>query len=260
MRRVIVLACAVVLAIAVLPALLALPSVGVYLGPYGDAVVPVSLAQRHTTNFAATVAYDVRGFDTLGEESILFAAVIGVSVLLRPRGEAHREERGTDRAGAASRPSRGSRPALRRTSRNVLALTIVFGACLSLHATQTPGGGFQGGAMIASAIALVYLGGGYALWSRVVREVPFDIGEVAGLGAFVAIAVVPLAAGGALLANWLPPGKTGQFASGGTMFAINIGIAVAVAAGFALIVNAQLYDLHEDTEALGEDERPRSDA
>lgn len=255
MRKLVVLACGVLVAIALLPALLALPPSGTDLGPYSDAIPPVSLAQRHTANLAATVAYDVRGFDTLGEEVILFAAVIGVSVLLRPRGEEHREARGVDRAAEAGRRSRGSRPSVRRASRNVLALTIVFGLYMTLHATQSPGGGFQGGAIIASAIALVYLGGGYRAWTAVIREVPFDIGEVVGLLLFVAIAAVPLAAGSALLANWLPLGKTGGFASGGTMFAINLGIGLSVATGFALIVGEQLYDLHEDAEVIDEDHR-----
>lgn len=255
MRKIVVLACAVVATIAVLPALLGMRPAGAPRGPYADAIAPVSLAQRHTANLTGTVAYDVRGFDTLGEEVILFAAVIGVSVLLRPRGEAHREARGIDRAAAPGRPSRDSRPSVRRASRNVLALTIVFGLYMTLHATQSPGGGFQGGAIIASALALVYLGGGYRTWTQVIREVPFDVGEVAGLLLFIAIAAVPLAAGGALLANWMPLGSTGKFASGGTMFAINIGIGVSVAAGFALIVGEQLYDLHEDVEALDEDDR-----
>ena len=255
MRKVVVLACAVLAAIAIVPALLAMRPAGAHRGPYADAIAPASLAQRHTANLTATVAYDVRGFDTLGEEVILFAAVIGVSVLLRPRGEAHREARGVDRAAAPGRPSRGSRPSVRRASRNVLALTIVFGLYMTLHATQSPGGGFQGGAIIASALALVYLGGGYRAWTKVIREVPFDVAEVAGLLLFVAIACVPLTSGGALLANWLPLGTTGKFASGGTMFAINIGIGLSVATGFALIVGEQLYDLHEDAEMRDEDHR-----
>lgn len=255
MRRIIVVAGAVVVAIAVLPALLALSPFGDYLGPYGYVVAPLSLALRHTANFTATVAYDMRGFDTLGEETILFAAVIGVSLLLRPRGEAHREERGTDRASAPGRPGRDSRPSVRRASRNVLALGIILGWYLSLHPTQSPGGGFQGGAVLASAIALVYLGAGYTVWTRVVREPPFDATEVLGILWFVAIAAVPLVAGGALLRDWMPLGQTGEFASGGTQFVINIGIAFSVGAGFVLILGAQLYDLHESPESRDEDDR-----
>jgi multicomponent Na+:H+ antiporter subunit B len=252
-RRWIVLACAAAIAAAVVPALVQLPSS--YRGPYGDAVVPVSLAERHATNVAGTVAYDVRGFDTLGEELILFGAVIGVGVLLRPRNEAHREARGVDRATPAGRGEAESRPGARRASTNVMAIAIVFGSYMSLHATQTPGGGFQGGAILASALALVYLGAGYGAWARFVAEPAYDVGEVAGVWWFAWIAALPVALAEPLVTNWLPLRKTGAFGSGGTMFAINIGIAVAVAAGFALILGALLYELHEDIDELAEDAR-----
>jgi multicomponent Na+:H+ antiporter subunit B len=255
MRRAIVIACGAIIAIVVGVALGRLPPLGDYGGPYGDAVVPVSLDLRHTSNVAGAVAYDIRGFDTLGEELILFAAVVGVAVLVRPRSGRHREPEGVDRAARASR-SEGSRPVVARASAHVLALATVFGWYLTLHATQTPGGGFQGGAVLASALALVYLGGGYAAWSRLVREPIFDVAESAGVMLFVIVAAIPLAWGAALGFDWLPLGTTGQLGSGGTMFVINLGIAIAVAAGFAQIVGALLYELHEDVSALDQDHEP----
>jgi multicomponent Na+:H+ antiporter subunit B len=254
-KAVAAIACAVVIAIVVLPALWRLPAVGDYRGPYGDAVVPVSLAERHTSNVVATVAYDVRGFDTFGEELMLLAAVVGVALLLRPVGEQHRETRGVDRARPVARGENTCKPEAQRTSANVLAIAIVFGWYMALHATQTPGGGFQGGAIVASALALIYLGGGYAAWVRGIHEPAFDVGEAAGVLGFAAIIAVPLGWGGPLVSNWLPLGSTGQFASGGAMFAMNIAIGVAVAAGFAAIVGSLVYDLHESIDELDQDDR-----
>ena len=54
----------------------------------------VAVAERHLTNMATAVNFDYRGFDTLGEEYILFAAVTGLALLLRQaRGEIEDEPR-----------------------------------------------------------------------------------------------------------------------------------------------------------------------
>ena len=55
---------------------------------YGRTVARRSVPQRAATNSVVVTAFDYRGFDTLGEEYILFVSVVGVVVLLRAvRGE-----------------------------------------------------------------------------------------------------------------------------------------------------------------------------
>src|SRR3954470_18179415 len=71
-----------------LDALGRLPAFGHYAGPYGFVVNGVGVTERHATDLVAAVNFDYRAFDTLGEEFILFAAVLGIVVLLRSmRGE-----------------------------------------------------------------------------------------------------------------------------------------------------------------------------
>ena len=60
-----------------------LPDFGDYRGPYGDILNRVAVPERSTTDVVTAVNFDYRGFDTLGEEFILFAAVIGVASILR---------------------------------------------------------------------------------------------------------------------------------------------------------------------------------
>jgi len=65
-----------------------LPDFGDYGGPYGDILNRVAVPERSTTDVVTAVNFDYRGFDTLGEEFILFAAVVGVASILRTlRGE-----------------------------------------------------------------------------------------------------------------------------------------------------------------------------
>ncbi|HIS52460.1 MAG TPA: MnhB domain-containing protein [Candidatus Onthomonas avicola] len=49
---------------------------------------------------------------------------------------------------------------VRSTADLFLPLACVFGCYVVLHGNSSPGGGFQGGVLVASAILLVYLGRG----------------------------------------------------------------------------------------------------
>jgi multicomponent Na+:H+ antiporter subunit B len=56
---------------------------GHYDGVYGLLLNHTAVVERHATNVVMAVTFDYRGFDTLGEEFILFAAVMSVALLLR---------------------------------------------------------------------------------------------------------------------------------------------------------------------------------
>ena len=58
-------------------AALNLPPWGDYRGPYGDVIARLAVYERHATDTVNAINYDYRGFDTLGEEFILFTAVLG---------------------------------------------------------------------------------------------------------------------------------------------------------------------------------------
>jgi hypothetical protein len=82
-RRALLALAFVMLAPAVWHVALALPAFGHPTSPYGATVNALLTGARHVTNMVAAVNFDVRGFDTLGEESILIGAVTGACVLLR---------------------------------------------------------------------------------------------------------------------------------------------------------------------------------
>src|SRR5436305_1628029 len=75
-----------------LSAIRGMPAVGNYRGPYGDVLNAVAVNERHSTDVVTAVNFDYRGFDTLGEESILFASVIGATVLLRKKRDEEEKE------------------------------------------------------------------------------------------------------------------------------------------------------------------------
>lgn len=212
--------------------LLRLPPFGAYPGPYGDVINAEAVSERHLTNMASTVNFDYRAFDTLGEEYILFAAITGLALLLRSmRGEIEEAPQGA----ADDRAVLPRSDAVRGLGLLMIGVTNLFGAYLVIHAHLTPGGGFQGGAVLGTAGLMVFLTAGYAVYRRVSPKVPVEIGEAVGAGAYALIGVATLLAGGAFLQNLLPLGQTGDLFSAGTVPIINYAVGLEVAGGFVLM-------------------------
>ncbi len=224
-----------VLALALLAAAARLPRGG-YPGPYGTALNRVAVQERHATDVVAAVTYDYRGFDTLGEETILFASVAGAVLLLRrTRSQwqgAHDLDSMPDRA--ASAPNE----ALRLAAVALVPVTITFGLYLTAHGQVSPGGGFQGGVILASAPLLVYVATRARDLARMAPWSAAELGEAAGLASFVGVGVAGLAATGSYLANVLPLGSPGDVLSAGTILALSGAVALAVGSGLVLMLVA----------------------
>lgn len=237
--------CALVMAPAIVVVIMHIPTFGHHPLPYGDAINRTTGALRHVTNMVSAVNFDYRAFDTLGEEIMLVAAVTGTLVLLRGR----RGESVSDRAAQAdNRPVCERSEAVTLACRIFLPLIVAFGIYVIMHAQLTPGGGFQGGAIVASGTLLLYLGESYRLWRRLVRSLLFDMLEATGALVLVLCGLGPMAHGAAFFENVLPLGQTRALLSGGLILVANAGVALAVTAGFILL----LLEFLEETRATRE--------
>ena len=212
--------------------LMGLAPFGVYRGPYGDILNRVVVAERHVSEVVTAVVFDYRGFDTLGEEYILFASVVGVALLLRASRE---EEEHEGEGGAHGEPA--TTDAIRVAGLGMVGPTVLVGLAMAAHGHVTPGGGFQGGVILATGSFLVFLSGKYLAFRRVNPILLIDLAEGAGAGGFAAVGLLGLATGAAYLANVLPLGTAGDLFSGGTIPVANMAVALAVAAGFVLILS-----------------------
>jgi len=98
-------------------------------------------------NIVTAVVVTYRGLDTLGEVAVLFISAAGVGLLLRRQaGEIPREKHrcpSSELVGTAIH--------------FLLPLIFVLGIYIFLNGHLTPGGGFQGGAVLASGIMLLLL-------------------------------------------------------------------------------------------------------
>jgi Multisubunit Na+/H+ antiporter, MnhB subunit len=212
-------------------AFLGLPRFGDAWHPYRDHAVTAALA-RHTANVVSSVNFDLRALDTFGEETILLASVVGVATLLRA---ARRERR--------VRPIDRGRvlDSTRVLAYALLPITLVVGVDVVAHGAITPGGGFQGGVILATGIHLLYLGGHYRSL-RLLRPIPvFEIAEAAGVVAFAALGIAGLALSGAFLANVIGTGTLGQLVSSGTVPLLSASVGLAVA-GSIVVLLARFID------------------
>ncbi len=219
--------------------LLGLPGFGSYPGPYGFIINRIAVAQTNATGVVSAVNFEYRGFDTVGEEFILFAAATGVSIVLRRlRGE--RERPPVDEA--ADRDVPATSTAVRMLALLFTGPVVVVGWWLVSHAQTNPSGGFQGGVILATAFILVYLSGEFLIFKRFSPVDLTDVVEAVGAGGFAAIGVSAVAMSLPYLKNFLPLGTTpGAVSSSGTIALISFFVGLEVAAAFVLVI-AELLD------------------
>jgi multicomponent Na+:H+ antiporter subunit B len=201
---------------------------GHYPGPYGDALAKVVPGERHTGQLVAATVFDYRGFDTLGEELILFAAACGCVALLRVR----RRERGDGAAPERSAPS----IAARALGGALVGPVLVLAAYVVVHGHLTPGGGFSGGIFGAGALLLAYAADSRMRLRRVGSIQLLEVVEAIGAGGFVLVALGALVAVGATLQNFLPLGTSGMLLSAGTIPVGNVAVGIEVTGAVALVI------------------------
>ncbi|MEV0533542.1 MnhB domain-containing protein [Kitasatospora sp. NPDC050463] len=202
-----------------------LPTFGTPDHPYGDRAVAAALTHR-TANVVSSVNFDIRAFDTLGEESILFGTVLGATLLLRrARDERHRRAE-AERAA----------PTTRLFGALLLPVTLVVGVYIVAHGQLSPGGGFQGGVVLATALHLAYVAADYRALKRLRPLTVLDVADSLAAASFSLVGLAGLIAGGAFLANVLPLGTFNEITSGGTVPVLNAAVGVEVASGLIALL------------------------
>jgi multicomponent Na+:H+ antiporter subunit B len=234
-----------------------LPDFGDYQGPYGDILNRVSIPERHTTAVVTAVNFDYRGLDTLGEEFILFSAVVGVASLFRLlRGE--RDRKPDD--DAQGRKVRESSVVVTVMGLGLVGPTVLVGLYVVVHGHQTPGGGFQGGVILATALLLVYLSDQYRTLQRVGPIWLIEFAEAIGGAGLALIGLGGLIFASAFFENFLPLGTTGNLVSAGTIPFSSAAVGLAVAGGFSFMITEfleQTLVVRRDKRAPGRRERRR---
>jgi len=207
-------------------AIAGLPAFGDYRGPYGFVLNRVVVPLRHTTNVVMGTTFDVRGLDTMGEEFILYAALVGVTLLLRDETRSRQAER---------RTSRLDDDAVRLVGVAMIGGGLLVALWLMAFGYITPGGGFQGGVLAAGAVLLLYLVGSHRDYRPFRNEHFLDPLEAVGAGGYIVIGLAALVSGTAFLTNLFGLGTTGTLVSSGSIALLNWASAIAVSCAMVLL-------------------------
>lgn len=170
------------------------------------------------------ILWDYRGLDTYFETAVLFMAIIGAVSIFRNMPSVSFHPRGfTD---------------ITRTGVKIVGLiTFVAAATTAFHGHITPGGGFQGGSMLAVVPLLVIVAFSKKALEKagLTKERALVIRTI-GLLTIAIVAFYPLLAGGYFMQN-LPvyPKELHGMLVSGSLSLFNMAEFLAVGAGFTII-------------------------
>jgi multicomponent Na+:H+ antiporter subunit B len=162
----------------------------------------------------------------MGEEFILYAAVVGVTLLLRDETRSRQAERRTRRF-----PS----DTVRLVGFVMVGGGLLVGLWLVAFGYITPGGGFQGGVLTAGAILLLYLVGSHRDYRPFRDARALDPLESLGTGGYVVVGLAALVSGTAFLTNLFALGTAGTLLSSGSIALLNWASAIAVSCAMLLL-------------------------
>jgi len=192
------------------------------LRPLATFYVTTGVAELGAPNVVTGILITYRGFDTLGEVAVLFMVAASVGLLLKG---------GSPREGAAPRaPSE-----IVTTGANVLLpLIFVFGAYVIVNGHLSAGGGFQGGAIVASAVMLMLV----ARPGRTLNVALLSVVESFAGVFYVGLGILGLVlAGGFLDPRFMPRGEFGAFVSAGAIPLISALLGIKVGAELSVIID-----------------------
>ncbi len=175
-------------------------------------------------NLVTAVLFDYRAFDTLGEATVIFTAVAGVVLVFA------RE--------AMVLSGKGLSPLAKKSMDILTPFIALLGFYVILFGHISPGGGFQGGVILASWAILVVLIYGIRTEEDVLTGFVKMFLESAGALLFVALGAVALIGGREFLSNLaagFSPGDVGSVISAGSIPLLNVAIGLKVASGLAMM-------------------------
>ncbi len=171
-------------------------------------------------NAVTTVVVYFRGFDTLGEIAVLFIASLGIGLMLNSNTRCDIKAE--------------SNFMLQTASKLLFPVIMLFGIYVMIYGHLSPGGGFQGGVIIASGVLLLLI-------THKNFEVPHSV--IVALETFAGVSYVLIGLIGLLvldkfLGNFLPNSVSdmGLLMSGGVIPIIYIIVGIKVGSEMSMIV------------------------
>jgi len=127
---------------------------------------------------------------------------------------------------------------IKTIAQKLFPFIALFGFYLISHGHLSPGGGFQGGVVLGTAIILLALSHSIEKTEKKFKGRWLNMLEKLGILTLIFLGFLGIFLGYSFLSNFLSLGNPGQIASGGLMLLFNIAIGIKVAAGVSVIFYA----------------------
>ena len=186
----------------------------------GKELLQINQEVTQTANAVTSVVTYFRGLDTLGEVTILFLAIFGISLTL---------EKNISKENILKYDN-----TLLQIATKVLSpLIVLFGLYIIFHGHLSPGGGFQGGVIIASAFLLQFLAYGdeVSINHKIIKIIESFSGA-----SFAILGILGFIVGDLFFGNILPVGAIGSLASGGIIPILYILVGLKVSAEMIALI------------------------
>jgi multicomponent Na+:H+ antiporter subunit B len=187
-------------------------------------LVPLDLG---APNVITGILLTYRAFDTLGEVAVLFMVAAGVGLVLGGKAAAKASD-------PVAEPATPSSEIVRSAAQILVPLISIFAAYIIMNGHISAGGGFQGGAVIASAVLLLLL----ANPSHALNTAFLSITESLAGVLFVLVGIAGLIFAGGFLDNRvLSLGQFGAFFSAGAIPVLSVLLGVKVGCELSVILD-----------------------
>jgi multicomponent Na+:H+ antiporter subunit B len=219
-----------------------------------DLLVQQGYQNTGASNLVAAMYLGYRAYDTLGELVVLIAALSAAIALInsaeeKPGPSALQGNNGTGGNGESRSGRRMHTDIIDLTAGKLSPMVLLFGWYLMFYGNRSPGGGFQGGVVLASGVVFIALGrreGGIGrLASHHAALGLFSLGWVETVSFFF-IMVLCFAGpftGAQFLEDPVPAGSI--IPRGAYMIAFNIAIGLKVGSGIALLCLLMMGRAHD---------------
>ena len=172
-------------------------------------------------NLVTSVVVTYRGLDTLGEVTILFLTAAIIGLLLRTE------------KGSSLVPHRASSEFLITAAKVLIPMITLLGVYIFINGHLTPGGGFQGGAVLASTFILLLI----SISNKKIGHRVLEYTEAISGFSFLLIGILGIILASGFLDNHiLPMGKFGALLSAGSIPVIYSLIGLKVGAELSTII------------------------
>ena len=186
----------------------------------GVQILSLNADETATANAVTSVVTYFRGFDTLGEVTILFLSIFGIGL-------------GLNGYRVKLNIFAFENQLLKIAVDILFPLIILFGFYIIIHGHLSPGGGFQGGVVIASGFLLMFLAKNddFSLNHKII-----SIAEALSGAGFILLGLLGLLLADSFLGNFLPLGSIGSLFSGGVIPLIYIFVGIKVSAEITALI------------------------